>query len=396
MPDVLNEMEIETTQAEARALILDERSRSGIRVDPTPDPATSQSVITDRDLATMRDKFPFLREFSDGFLRASKPENLIKMEATHLKIRELERQKDAEDRLATNRTALGSKPSIVKEGLDDRWSILHPGRFLPGAACSAAKLWLEARKSIGLSGSAPLGNFDMSCVGLGGFVTAKCWVELANPSSSKMSIKLFNINNCKAKATSLKDNGDSELAEFSEIGEFQLALRTLRTAAMFVMPWNFSYTALENFLISSQYCKDDIGTLDKQAQLLTSFTDYVLAENASKWRNSEPFLSTGDLKSAWQSFFGARPQAALVKKAQTQDKRQSNSRNKQQSNRSASRNSLPSIPICYRWNAGQCQKADGQCFTHYELALRHVCDERTNPSNLREFCGQQHKRVDFH
>jgi hypothetical protein len=199
----------------------------------------------------MRDKFLFLREFSDGFLRASKPENLIKMEATHLKIRELERQKDAEDRLATNKTAQGSKPSIVKEGLDDRWSILHPGRFLPGAACSAAKLWLEARKSFGLSGSAPLGNFDMSCVGLGGFVTAKGWVELANPSSSKMSIKLFNINNCKAKATSLKDNGDSELAEFSEIGEFQLALRTLRTAAMFVMPWNFSYTALENFLISS-------------------------------------------------------------------------------------------------------------------------------------------------
>jgi hypothetical protein len=93
MPDALNEMEIETTQAEVRALISDERSRSGIRVDPIPDPATSQSVITDRDLATMRDKFPFLREFSDGFLRASKPENLIKMEATHLKIRELERQK---------------------------------------------------------------------------------------------------------------------------------------------------------------------------------------------------------------------------------------------------------------------------------------------------------------
>jgi hypothetical protein len=73
MPDALNEMEIETTQAEARALISDERSRSGIRVDPIPDLATSQSVITDKDLATMRDKFPFLREFSDGFLRARSP-----------------------------------------------------------------------------------------------------------------------------------------------------------------------------------------------------------------------------------------------------------------------------------------------------------------------------------
>ncbi len=112
----------------------------------------------------MRVKFPFLRDFSDGFLRASKPETLIKMEATHLKIRELERQKDAVDRLAANRMALARNPTTVKEGLDDRWNILHPGRFLPGAACSAAKLWLEARKTIGLSGTAPLGNLILAAL----------------------------------------------------------------------------------------------------------------------------------------------------------------------------------------------------------------------------------------
>jgi hypothetical protein len=61
-------------------------------------------------------------------------------------------------------------------------------------------------------------------------------MELANPSSAKMSIKLFSITNCKAKASNLKDYGDSELAEFTEIGEFQLPLRTLQTVAMFVMP----------------------------------------------------------------------------------------------------------------------------------------------------------------
>jgi hypothetical protein len=55
------------------------------------------------------------------------------MEATHHKIRELERQKDAEDRLVANRSALGNNPTTVKEGLDDRWNILHPGCFLPGS-----------------------------------------------------------------------------------------------------------------------------------------------------------------------------------------------------------------------------------------------------------------------
>jgi hypothetical protein len=110
----------------------------------------------------------------------------------------------------------------------------------------------------------------------------KGWVELTNLSSAKMSIKYLNINNCSAKAINLKDGGDSELAEFMEIGEFQLALRTLRSAATFVMPWYFSYTALENLVVSSKFCREDIGSLDKQAQLLTSFTDYILAENASR------------------------------------------------------------------------------------------------------------------
>ncbi len=55
----------------------------------------------------------------------------------------------------------------------------------------------------------------MSCVGLGGFVTAKKWMELAYLSSVRMSIKYSNINNCQTKASS------------TEIGKFQLALQRL-------------------------------------------------------------------------------------------------------------------------------------------------------------------------
>jgi hypothetical protein len=49
---------------------------------------------------------------------------------------------------------------------------------------------------IGLTGAAHLGNFYMRCIGLGGFVTAKGWVELAKPSFAKTPMKCFNINNC--------------------------------------------------------------------------------------------------------------------------------------------------------------------------------------------------------
>jgi hypothetical protein len=66
-----------------------------------------------------------------------------------------------------------------------------------------------------------------------------------------------------------------------EVGELQLALRTLRTAASFIAPWNMSFTALENFLINSKFCREDLQGVDKPAALLSQFIDYVLMENAN-------------------------------------------------------------------------------------------------------------------
>jgi hypothetical protein len=80
------------------------------------------------------------------------------------------------------------------------------------------------------------------------------------------------------------DSDDTEFHDFTKLGEFQLALRTMRTAASFIKPWNFSFSALENFLINTKFCKDDLGDCENRAQMLTQFVDYVISENASKWR----------------------------------------------------------------------------------------------------------------
>jgi hypothetical protein len=101
-------------------------------------------------------------------------------------------------------------------------------------------------------------------------------VELANPSSTKLSLKLFNLNNCSGKiSTSKSDSTDNSMPDFAEIGEFQLALRTLRNAATFVSPWNFSFAALENFLVNSRFCSTDLAGVDKPAVILTQFVDYI-------------------------------------------------------------------------------------------------------------------------
>jgi hypothetical protein len=187
--------------------------------------------------------------------------------------------------VASNRIKLGLHCTEVKAGHDDRWTRIHDARFLAGAGCSATKLWLTAREHIGLNGHPPISTYDMQTVGLAGFVTARGWCQIANPSSPKLSVRMFNINNCTARAASCKSKQDEdELVDFAEVGEFVVALRVMRLAMANVMPWNMSIAALEGFLINTRFCKDKLRSLEKQASILTSFTDYVLSEKMEKYR----------------------------------------------------------------------------------------------------------------
>jgi hypothetical protein len=96
------------------------------------------------------------------------------------------------------RQLLQSRPSTaVMEVVDNKWLILHPARFLSGAACSAQELWSQARTVIGISGHPPWSNYDMTAIGLGGFVTARGWLESGNPASMKISLKLCQQGVCK-------------------------------------------------------------------------------------------------------------------------------------------------------------------------------------------------------
>ncbi len=387
IPSILTSDELTASINEARDIISDEASRSA----PARDPASASSYsVLSNDLAELRAKFPFLRDFSDDFIRANKPESLIKLETANVKLKEAERVKDADDRLAHNRANIGT--ICVDMGIDDRTTHLHDGRFLPGANCSASKLWLATRDRTPLNGAPPLGNYDMAAVGLGGFVSPRGWVELANPASTKLSLRLFNINNCSRKINhKAEGDTDSGLKDFSELGEFQLALRTVRTAASFIMPWNFSFLALENFLINSRFCNDDLYNVDNKAHILTQFTDYVFSENAAKWRDHEPFLNAGELKNTWGAFFSAHPQSAFTKKENFKTEHQ-NAKKQTQKNPKK----LPFIDVCYNWNKGTCNKPAGTCFSIRGNPLRHVCDHRTDPTNLTIHCGQNQKRSIAH
>ena len=77
-------------------------------------------------------------------------------------------------------------------------------------------------------------------------VSAKGWLEMHLEASSKLSIKLFNINcgGSRPGAKKTQDNADDYMVE---LAKFNLALRAMRTAFSFAMPWNYSILALEGF-----------------------------------------------------------------------------------------------------------------------------------------------------
>jgi len=378
---------------EAEAYIEDEDDRGPASRGPTNarKRPLDTGAMSEADMASLKRKLPFLADFSDNFIRSQTTGDLLKMESTAIKLKMLERSTDHDDRLASNRMSLEDNGVILSRGEDNRWTKLHPARFLPGMACSTKKMWTEAREQLGLTGGKPVGCYDMGSVGMGGFVTNKGWIELANPSSSKISLRMFTINNCGSKLMGGKSDAtkDQELNDIVELGEFKVALRAMRVAASFVAPWNFSFVAIENFLVQSNFCAADLGNLDKQAQILTQFVDYVLGENSNKWRDSEPFLDTTALKGHWESFFAARPQSGLAAKAKQSSQ--------QAQKKPPTTQRRPWIDICFDWNNGRCLKAPGQCKSLRGTDLRHVCSWVLDRSKTPPvYCEKNHPRLGNH
>jgi hypothetical protein len=352
-------------------------------------------------------------------------ETLLKLESTSIKLRNLEKSKETEEKLAMNRDSLEDTVRMVGGGEDNRWSKLHEGRFLPGAACSAAKMWSRGREVFKRAEHQPLAVYDMACVGLAGHVTPKGWLVLADPGDSTISINLFSIANCGKKSSNKAGETVEDARDICELGELKVAIRVLREALSWTQPWNKSVGVLEGFMLQTDYCKKDLEGIDNQASILTQFVDYVLRENSNRWRGQESFLSIGDLKGVWESFFGSRPQSMLVKKKTYNQGWQQqggggqqggsqggqngggsgfgNSQNNAQSTNNNSRVPFKKVPdsyfkedICVMFNIGKCVKPPGTCTTLKGRPLRHICNHRPDPNQPGRFCGATHAAVFYH
>ena len=292
-------------------------------------------------------------------------------------------------RLAMNVQKIARKPIQVKEGLDNRKSMLHPARFIGGACCSATELWLEAKGVLGERGTTPLGSYDLDSLGCGGSVTPKGWQELHNPASQELKLKLFHLPNVansgmQARKVNL-DGGDEGLSigesmrEIVDLDSYKMALNTLREAMASALPWNRSIGAIIGLMMNTNFMQEDLGGNVRRAAVLTEFTDYVLGRNALNWENDQAFLTADELSHVWTNWKGKRGGYFTAKMGGEKPKRNTSDKR-------------VLSEICRKFNTGDCpSQSQKECKTPWGKTLKHICNKYLPGGKV---CTKDHARKD--
>ncbi len=390
-------------------------------------------------LPALRAQLPNLEGLPDTFILRTPMAVLLKMESNAMKRSSADRSKNVEDRLLANTEKLASCHTQVAAGMDNRRNVLHPSRFMGGPLCPLQDLFLEGRRVIGPSGQEPVSGFDMAAVGMPGMVTPRGWVEIQNPGSTSLSLRLFSISNmgnrvaASRRITLAGDGADSlevgeNMKDVVSFNEFKLSLRTARVAQSICQPWNFSILALENFLLNNNFMGREINPNTEGVATLSNFCDHVFFLNAEKYRSQKPFLDTVELGSVWATWFSGRAALSSSGSGAARDggnsRQQANNSRKparpssgsnsgvgsqRQSTGSSSQSRQPSSAsggsgnrsgsgggtgnsgndICRRYNLNKCPNMSGPCVTASGSTLRHTCNFRLANGQV---CPQRHQR----
>jgi uncharacterized membrane protein YgcG len=264
-------------------------------------------------LRDVRERFPSLVDMPDSLLLSQPIDALCRL-AREEKAAENKGAKNLEQRAHQNAARAAANPEEVHQGVDNRTTILHEARYLPGAAVPLQQHWHAARQRWGQDRVGTLLTYDMRSLGHAGCVTARGWDAIHHPGSADISLKLFSIANVGRAATGLKSlnavNEDGfvisdSLKELSDMLEVKAALQNLCMAAQLAAPWNFLFLVIDSFLKSTTNMEADLASY-KKAPIVAAFIDHVLQVNAANWMCDSDFLDMPALKSLWESWWCAR------------------------------------------------------------------------------------------
>lgn len=398
--------------------------------DPGVNRQQAQGNMSSREDADMiRRIIPELAHMSDNYLTMHPLDRLMKY-VDRMKHAEVEkREKDIEARLHQNMERALRSPIVVNHA-DNRLTVLHPARFLPGAAVPLADLWLEARKYWGRNPADALGDFDMMALGLPGVIPSLSWEILHNPGSREISIKRFTVANVARASdgtrtvTSETEDGfliKESLKELSDMSELKTAIQNLKLAVQMVRPWDFSVTVLERFLVANDYLDSQLSNV-KKAPAVAAFVDHVLQANAKNWTQSKPFLEIPALKALWDPWWAGHKNELkkedTQKQGKNQDKWQKSGDNQQKGQGSGKGGYTPAgnwvagsvrIPpphfsgppgennICRMYNEKTCRNQYNTCVINGKFGpfrLYHLCNHTEVKNGKSEICRGKHPKPD--
>ena len=285
---------------------------------PQPEGMSREDMKTKRIADNIRKLHPNMADYSDEFLAAQSVADLQRAKRDSNNAELAKPAKRIEMRHQANYARAKANPSIIPEGLDNRSTILHEARFLPGAATRGTDLWLRAREVWGEQGVDPICNYDVSGMGMAGCITARGIEALHNPGSDEISIKLFTVSNvihAKSGTRTIQAAGEDRFEsieswkEVNDINELKTAFRNMRKAAFMIRPWDYSFEVLEAWITPTFWLAEELKGYNK-ASLTGEFIDHILVLNAAHWIQELPYLSISDIQIQWTSWWATRKSCA--------------------------------------------------------------------------------------
>lgn len=242
--------------------------------------------------------------------------------------------------------------------------------------CQYQADWLHARAVIGPVGLLPLPQYHTDTLGLQDQLSEGVWMELHNPGSKVLSIRMLS----PAALAAAEGQSQPGLHEFTSFQDIKMAVATLRCALQVVMPWNLTVAALDMFLTSINYGENLLANRSNQFSFLAQFIDEVLQTNGDRWLTSRPFLSFQDISNRWVADITRR----LPPTAQARGRPRKGA------------GARPRLPwyVCKNFNGGKCDQQElvGHVAPWNDsLALRHICSLYL-PDQGR-YCLKRHARI---
>ncbi len=263
------------------------------------------------DIAAARKALPYLHDQPDDYLSSQSYGDLVRANATLAKADQNSALTALDKRMAANFRELKTKPIRIEAGWDDSLSQLHPARFIQGPACTLNKLWQTARETIPEAGYRPIASYDMESIGLGANASTKGLAEMHFPGSPHQSIKYFLAANMTLSEKAITQGKQSDitvisiedqLADPANIGELRQALLAASEAQRLITPWNFSISAIQGFMVNTNFCAVQLNNRQDRLVILRRFIDRCIAINAAHWRSGQDFLTASDIASLWQNW----------------------------------------------------------------------------------------------